>query len=366
MRDFALIWDALVARVARPYSRLYITGDISGWVLHEEAKALAGITQQLGIPSRLLPHGSSRGITKQVIFHCSQWILRSLHNDISSKGILRGGNRLAFSYFHGKPSAENPEFRECFEAFKKFHCYFSRVQVSHNAMRELLLTTGIEPEKIALIPIGINPDYFQLQTREKKKAARARLGIPQSATVIGSFQKDGVGWDEGLEPKLIKGPDIFLEVLRGLKCKHPELYVLLSGPSRGFVKRGLEELGIPFTHTFFARYEDSVKLYEAIDLMLVTSREEGGPKAILESMAAGVPLVTTQVGQAADLVKTGINGWMLPVDDVEGLIFHASQVLESSAATLQPILSDAARTAADHSYVRQIPLWQKFFQGVIE
>ncbi len=50
---------------------------------------------------------------------------------------------------------------------------------------------------------------------------------------------------------------------------------------------------------------------------MIASRQEGGPKAALEAMATGVPLVTTRVGQAADLVEDGANGWMVEVEDVE-------------------------------------------------
>ena len=109
--------------------------------------------------------------------------------------------------------------------------------------------------------------------------------------VIGSFQKDGKGWGEGNEPKLIKGPD-----------------VLLTGPARGYVKTGLESLKIPCKHLYLQDYREIGKYYQALDAYLVTSREEGGPKGVLESMASGIPLISTRVGQAQDLVKQGING----------------------------------------------------------
>ena len=56
-----------------------------------------------------------------------------------------------------------------------------------------------------------------------------------------------------------------------------------------------------------------------IDAYVVASRQEGGPKAVLESMACGVPLVTTRVGQAIDLVQHGVNGWMSAPEDANHL-----------------------------------------------
>ncbi len=156
------------------------------------------------------------------------------------------------------------------------------------------------------------------------------MGIPDATVVIGSFQKDGNGWGEGNEPKRIKGPDIFVEVVKRLKEKIPNVLVLLTGPSRGFVKRGLSAAGVPFVHRLLDRYAEVGHYYQAIDLYLVTSRDEGGPKAILESMASGVPLVTTRVGQAIDLVRHQENAWMVESEDVDGLTHWAQAALTPS------------------------------------
>ncbi len=84
------------------------------------------------------------------------------------------------------------------------------------------------------------------------------------------------------------------------------------------------------------------RAYEAIDLCIVASRDEGGPRAVLESMAIGVPLVTTRVGQAADLVRHEENGWMVEVEDVDGLVAWGHHVAEAPRATLEPSSRPAA------------------------
>jgi glycosyltransferase involved in cell wall biosynthesis len=121
------------------------------------------------------------------------------------------------------------------------------------------------------------------------------------------FSKDGVGWRNGSEPKLVKGPDIFLRVIQQLKSRY-KIHVLLSAPARGYIKSGLESLGIPYQHFHLKKYWDIVRLYQALDLYLVTSREEGGPKAMLESLACGIPLVTTRVGMVPDVIIDKYNG----------------------------------------------------------
>jgi glycosyltransferase involved in cell wall biosynthesis len=232
-------------------------------------------------------------------------------------------------------------------------------------MRNCLLTTGIAPEKLHLIPIGINLSLFHPQTPALKSQFRAQYNIPQTATVIGSFQKDGVGWGDGLEPKLIKGPDTFVQAMSALKTRVPELLVVLSGPARGYVKAGLARHGIPFLHFNLPRYADIGELFQTLDLYMVTSRQEGGPKAVLESMASGIPLVTTRVGQAMDLVRHGENGWMTDVEDVEALTHWAHKSLDHSTDKTR-IISAGLLTANENAYSMQAPLWKTFLNGFVE
>ena len=240
-----------------------------------------------------------------------------------------------------------------------------RIQVSHSEMHEIILDTGIIPDKVFRIPIGINLEYFKWTTPELKHDVRVKLGIPLSAVVIGSFQKDGNGWEEGFEPKLIKGPDIFLKTVEILKPQIPELFVLLTGPARGYVKNGLEKIGVPYLHKFLEDYTEIGHFFHALDLYIISSREEGGPKAVLESMASGIPLVTTRVGQAMDLVKHGKNGWMVESEDVDGLAHWAKYVIDNSSS-LNDILNLGKQTAKENSYPAQVPLWQEFMKGFVE
>ena len=145
---------------------------------------------------------------------------------------------------------------------------------------------------------------------------RKKLGIPSTAHCIGSFQKDGIGWDEGMKSKWVKGPDTFLQVVQRLRRDH-EICVLLTGPARGYVKSGLERIGVPYRHVWLKDYGEVAKHYWALDLYIIASRDEGGPLALLESMASKVPVVSTRVGMSVDLLVDGDNGLLSDVDDVD-------------------------------------------------
>ncbi|MCK4784260.1 MAG: glycosyltransferase family 4 protein [Desulfobacteraceae bacterium] len=341
----------------KPYSDVLFVTEGIDWVTSQEIRGLSTVTKELGIRARYskpIPFG----LPRQSIFFPSAYFLRrpSLY--------ILGKNRIAFPFYHGYPSSGNPLVLKCFESLKKYHHRITRIQTSHSYMRDLILETGIDPGKVFLIPIAINTDFFQAQSSESKKDARSRFGIPQEAVVVGSFQKDGQGWSEGLEPKLVKGPDIFLKTVRILKESVPELFVLLSGPARGYVKKSLEEFKVPYKHIYLEHYPEISQLYQCLDLYIVGSRQEGGPKAVLESMVCGIPLITTRVGQAMDLVINEQNGIMVEVEDFEGLAFSCRKVL-SDAQLRKRIVGNGFATARENTYLAKVPLWKEFFRDFV-
>ena len=160
-----------------------------------------------------------------------------------------------------------------------------------------MLETGMAPEKVHRIPIGIDVETFPLRSPDGVASARRAFELPESAFVVGSFQKDGVGWGEGLEPKLIKGPDVLLAVAERLQRARSRARVPADRARRaGTSGRASSGSGSRTGTRSSTTSTRSRRAYEAIDVCVVASRDEGGPRAVLEAMATGVPLVTTRVG----------------------------------------------------------------------
>jgi glycosyltransferase involved in cell wall biosynthesis len=339
------------------HTRLFLVGENAPWVIAREMTELTGIARRLGIRignARLAPY-----VRAQSVFYGGQFVLLT-----GSR--LDARNRLGLSYFHGRPgTAGSPEFDRCYRSLVESHPVIQRVQVTHSEMRDVVLGSGIDPAKVFTIPIGINLSEFPLRDDASRRGARVHYGIPDSAVVIGSIQKDGVGWGDGGEPKLIKGPDVFLEAVGRLRERVPELFVLLGGPARGFVKRGLETLGVPYRHVVpGTNFGEVARLYRALDIYLVASRQEGGPKAVFEAWASGVPLVTTRVGQAMDLVDHGENAWMVDVEDVDGLVHWAEHAL-THTTDAERLVARGRSAVEAHSYEAQTPLWRELFHGFV-
>lgn len=338
-----------------PYSRLFLMSDAPAWVLAYEMQEVGAIANRIGITTpdpKLWPF-----VKHQSVFYAS-------HLSLLLGDQWRQPNRLGLAYMHGKPGTGYEEFDRTFDVLSRHHDRFDRVQATHAEMHRVVLESGIAKEKVFVIPLGVNPSIFPRVTSDSRAAARARFGIPPQARVVGSFQKDGVGWGEGTQPKKVKGPDTFLDVIDHLRRPVPDLFVLLSGPARGYVKSGLRRMGVPFAHDFVADPRQLAPLYHAIDVYVVASRQEGGPKAILEAMSSGVAIVSTRVGQATDLIRHGWNGWLADVEDAQALAECAAEVLVNGATTA--VLDAARHTAEANSYECQLPLWDRFFDGFVE
>jgi glycosyltransferase involved in cell wall biosynthesis len=293
-----------------------------------------------------------------------QSVFLSSHFQAVSPEWLESSHRLATAYLHGRPGTPGyPEFDRAYDTLRAMPERFSRIQVTHEEMRELVLEAGLEEDRVHLIPIGIDLENFALVDAEARARAREALGIPASAFVVGSFQKDGVGWGEGVEPKLVKGPDVLVAVLERVQREVTELFVLLTGPARGYVRRELERLGIPHQHVFAKSRAELARAYHALDVYVVASRQEGGPKAALESMATGIPLVTTRVGQAPALIEHGRNGWLVEVGDSQSLADWTVRV----RAGVEPSLIQAGRETAQRNALERFDAaWRELLDGFVE
>lgn len=322
--------------------RLYVVGDDLGWSIDDDRARLVQTARRLGYD---VGHNAYlRVLRRRPVFQHN-------HFNALQPRWLGSTHRLGLSYFHGRPgTAGYPEFDRAYDALRRNATRIERVQVTHTEMHDLVVGAGVPPERVFTIPIGVDLEHFPL--------APPRSG---EGFVIGSFVKDGVGMADGFEPKLLKGPDTLVAVVERI----PDVSVLLTGPARGYVQRELERRGVPVRHVLLGSRAELGRAYHDVDVCLVTSRQEGGPKTVLEAMASGVPVVSTRVGQAAELVADGENGLLCDVDDVDALVAAVERVRDDDA--LRAGLRTAGRTTAEaFAEERLDPLWNDLLAGFVD
>ena len=189
---------------------------------------------------------------------------------------------------------------------------------------DLWVTQSGEAERAAerigirhfFVPYAYDADVFGPSSlaAPRREELRGQLGILPAEFVIGNFMRDTLGANLSC-PKPEKGADLFLEIVWELRRRGIPVHVLLAGPRRHWLRQRLAQREIPTTFVGQAMAGDDVdinvlplrkiaSLYHLLDLCLITSRSEGGPRAILEAAASRTPLVSTPVGLAQDVVHS--------------------------------------------------------------
>ena len=268
---------------------------------------------------------------------------------------IHKSNKIVLTWFHVAP--DDKRIRD----IPKLNELVDIVHTSCQLTKKNLVDMGFSEDKVVVIPLGVDLEFFTQASNEEKKEIKERLGLPLDKIIIGSFQKDGQGWGEGDKPKMIKGPDLFCDLAKRLKDNYP-IHVLLTGPARGYVKNILEEAKIPFTHKF-VKMEDYLNMadyYKVLDLYPITSRVEGGPKAVLEAWASGVPAVSTRVGMVPDIMDNGADGFMIDGFDVNKLYDCAARILDNQVLVYQ-LTDNALHKVKEFSWGQ---IAQRYFNNI--
>jgi len=129
-----------------------------------------------------------------------------------------------------------------------------------------------------------------------------------------------------------KNMDIFIELALKLIIEHENLHFHLCGRELERNSRLFElisEKNQP-SFTFYGEVDDPTFIYQNLDIYVSTSRSEGSPNTILESLSFGLPVVATNVGGVSELVEHGENGFLVPSGDLDGLVQYCKILIDDS------------------------------------
>lgn len=155
-------------------------------------------------------------------------------------------------------------------------------------------------KRIVELPFWINENLFF--PINNKQLLREKYLFDSDEYLLGSFQRDTEGKDL-ISPKLEKGPDIFIEIVKKMIPRQNTIKVVLTGKRRQYIISKLEELEIPFSYFELVTFEELNELYNILDLYVVSSRVEGGPQSIMECAISKTPIISTNVGISTKILN---------------------------------------------------------------
>lgn len=306
---------------------------------------LADVAREAGIPVVQLPVRTRYAVA--TIRRWADWMRREdvavIHTHMHHSamwgrlGAIVGGVPVRVTTEHGMELWKGPVSLGIDRVLTRFT--HRHIAVSEDCMATRLRREKVDPSKILLIPNGV-PIPQDIGARPHRDRIRSELGIPDAAFVVGTVGRL-------VEPK---GYEYLLEALRILRDSHPGALWLAvgDGDQRDMLTALADRLGIADAVVWAGRRGDVGQVLEAMDVWAMSSIREGLPVALLEAMAAGMPIVGTTVGGIPDAIRDGRDGLLVPPRD-PGALSAAVERLMGDAG-LAAALAASARARAVERY----------------
>lgn len=238
-----------------------------------------------------------------------------------------------------------------------FHGYFSApmtwtfIQIERLAARLsdtlIVLTEGLRRElseqyrvarkrKFTVLPLGLDLEPFAAQPR-KTGIFRLKYKIPADAPLIGLVGR----------LTAVKNHALFLEAAARVRRAIPDVHFVIVGDGelRADIERQIEALDLRDCVTLTGWITDTAPVYADLDVLAISSVNEGTPVTVIEGLTAGVPVVATAVGGLPDLLEGGALGALVPSGDAAALANALIHAIEQPPTPEQ--IGRAQRTMID-------------------
>lgn len=201
-------------------------------------------------------------------------------------------------------------------------------------------TLGVDPEQVAIIPNGTVLPAETAFDPDVRRRHREALGLAHPKVAVFSGR---LSWEKGL--------DVLLRAWKLLSRRHPDAHLLILG--EGVPHRNVEpelralhgDLGLEGTVHFLGHVSNVGEYLLASDAYVLPTRSEGLSCALVEAMAAGAAIVTTNIPANLDIIRDGDTGLLVNTDDPEGLAAALARIFDSPP--LGEALGRAAREKAE-------------------
>ena len=222
----------------------------------------------------------------------------------------------------------------------RFERFFAKktdaiIAISDSQRQELIEVYKIAPaEKVFTIPLGFNLDKYSVDQETKGIIFRNKYGFEKSELIVGIVGR--------LVP--IKNHDMFLEVAAIVKEKTNQqvrFAIIGDGESRPGIEKKAAELGLTYsyyitspkvkTDIVVTSWETEIdQALAGLDIVVLTSNNEGTPVSLIEAQSAYIPVVSTNVGGVEDIVIHGETGFITEVGEVQLFADYVLKLIEDS------------------------------------
>lgn len=254
-------------------------------------------------------------------------LARQIHADIvqthSYKPHLIGAAlRVAYGApwiaFHHGWTAENLKVRLYHALDRLTLPRADRVVAVSRSSECLVLSIGCRRERTLMITNAV--DAADLDPGCTRDEARTLLGLPAEGLIVCSIGR--------LSHE--KGQDLLIRAFAAMAWEFPGMTLVLAGdgPERMRLEALVREQHLEGRVRFLGHQPEVARVYAASDIVVLPSRSEGMPNALLEAMCAGVAVIATKVGGVSEVATDGETAWLVAPEDVSAMaraLAHAAR-----------------------------------------
>jgi glycosyltransferase involved in cell wall biosynthesis len=224
-------------------------------------------------------------------------------------------------------------------------------------VRDDLLARGVgRPDQMEVVPVGLDLARL-LHGPASPPRLREQLAIPSRAPLLGIVGR--------LVP--IKDHPTLFQALALLQTPGPAPHLIVAGDGerREALKGLAQDLGLASRIHFLGWRNDLEAILSELDVVICCSKNEGTPVALIEAMAAGVPVLSTEVGGVGDLIVHGETGWLVPSGDPDALARGIRELLADPERRARPLAAARAAVLARHDVKGLIHRMDALYTSVI-
>jgi glycosyltransferase involved in cell wall biosynthesis len=235
--------------------------------------------------------------------------------------------------------------------------YFDAVIMVSDTMRPIISRYGVDQKRLLWVRNAIDSHYFQ-RNESVDREFRDRLQIPHLATVIGA-----VGRLNGE-----KDYPNFLDAAKLLLGQRPDVFFVIAGQGeleQELIKR-TAALGIGNRVKFLGHFHDVRKVYELIDVYVLSSTREGLPNTILEAMAMRVPIVATDVDGVKEAVTDRKEALLVPPRNPSALANGILTILDNPRLATELTVAARAKVEEEFSFATRMRRIENIYRSVMQ
>ncbi|MFM7148641.1 MAG: glycosyltransferase [Gemmataceae bacterium] len=244
-----------------------------------------------------------------------------------------------------------------YEKLDRFHLRFiDHIVAVSSAQGDKVRRCGIAEDKLSVIPNAIDPDRF-VDTDPRYRSKLEKYFRSPKSRIIGAAGR--------LSPE--KGFDVLVAAASRVLEAQPDVgFVIFGhGPCKELLQQQIHMLGLTGYVVLGGFRNDLDRFIPQMDLFVLPSFSEGLPNVVLESCAAGVPVVATAVGGTPEIIDDGVNGLLVQPGDPDALAERILEAIECEETMRELGFQGRQKVLERFSFPAQVDGYTRLFKKII-